>query len=69
VKSIRTSGVSAIFAEAQFNDALAVTIADETGVPVVTDLYTGTLGDPPADSYVGMMRWNADRIVSAITGS
>jgi ABC-type Zn uptake system ZnuABC Zn-binding protein ZnuA len=38
-------------------------------VPVVTDLYTGTLGDPPADSYVGMMRWNADRIVSAITGS
>jgi manganese/iron transport system substrate-binding protein len=69
VKSIRTSGVSAIFAEAQFNDALAVTIADETGVPVVTDLYTGTLGDPPADTYVGMMRWNADRIVSAITGS
>jgi manganese/iron transport system substrate-binding protein len=69
VDSIRSSGVSAIFAEAQFNDALAVTIADETGVPVVTDLFTGTLGDPPADTYVGMMTWNTDRIVSAITGS
>lgn len=68
VDAIRSSGVSAIFAEAQFNDALAVTIADETGVPVVKDLYTGTLGDPPADTYVGMMTWNADRIVSAITG-
>jgi manganese/iron transport system substrate-binding protein len=69
VDSIRSSGVSAIFAEAQFNDALAVTISDETGVQVVTDLYDGTLGDPPADSYVGMMTWDADRIVSAITGS
>jgi len=69
IESIRSMGVSAIFAEAQFNDALAVTIADETGVPVVTDLYTGTLGDPPADTYVGMMTWNADRVVSAITGS
>jgi manganese/iron transport system substrate-binding protein len=69
VDAIRSSGVSAIFAEAQFNDALAVTISDETGVPVVTDLYDGTLGDPPADSYVGMMKWDADRIVSAITGS
>lgn len=69
VESIRTSRVSAIFAEAQFNDALAVTIADETGVPVVTDLYDGTLGDPPADTYVGMMTWDADRIVAAISGS
>ncbi len=69
IESIRSTAVSAIFAEAQFNDALAHTIADETGVAVVTDLYTDTLGDPPADTYVGMMSWNADRVVSAITGS
>lgn len=69
IKSIRATGVSAIFAEAQFNDALAHTIAAETGVTVVTDLYTGTLGDPPADTYAGMMTWDADRVVSAITGS
>ncbi len=68
VQAIRSSGAKAIFAEAQFNDALAQTIAGETGVTVVSDLYDDTLGDPPADTYVGMMTWNTDRVVAAIGG-
>ncbi len=68
VETIRSSHATAIFAEAQFNDAIAQTIADETGVTIVTDLYTGTLGDPPANTYVGMMTSNADRIVVAVGG-
>ena len=32
--------------------------ADETGVTVVRDLYNDSLGDPPIDTYEGMMRWN-----------
>ena len=66
VRNIRSSGARAIFAEAQFSPELADTIAGETGATVVTDLYTDTLGDPPADTYVGMMRSNLDRILAAL---
>lgn len=68
VDRIRASGATVILAEAQFNDALAHAIAGETGATVVTDLYDGTLGDPPVDSYLGMMTWDADRIAEAMTG-
>ncbi len=68
VRRIRASGATAIFAEAQFNDALVRAIADEAGVRVVSDLYDDTLGNPPVDSYVGMMTWNTDRVVAAVEG-
>ena len=59
---MRASGARAIFAEAQFNDDLVQAIAADAGATVVRDLYDDTLGDPPADTYAGMMRWNADRV-------
>lgn len=66
VAAIRTAGVKAVFGEAQFSDKLVRTIADETGATVETNLYNDSLGDPPADSYLGMMRWNVERIVAAL---
>ena len=66
VSVIRDKGVKAIFAEAQFNDAIARTIADETGARVVSSLYTDSLGDAPKDTYVGMMRWNVDRVLEVL---
>ena len=63
---VRDKGVKAIFAEAQFNEALARTIADETGARVVSSLYTDSLGDAPEDTYVGMMRWNVDRVMEVL---
>jgi manganese/iron transport system substrate-binding protein len=66
VQAIRDAGVRAVFAEVQFSDRLARTIAEEAGVKVETRLYNDTLGDPPVDSYIGMMRWNADRIEEAV---
>jgi ABC-type Zn uptake system ZnuABC Zn-binding protein ZnuA len=68
VTKIRASGAKAIFAEAQFSPKLAETIGGETGATVVTDLYTDSVGDPPADTYEGMMRSNADRVVGALSG-
>ena len=35
-------------------------MAAETGVKVVTDLYTHSLG-PDAPTYLDMMRWNVTR--------
>jgi ABC-type Zn uptake system ZnuABC Zn-binding protein ZnuA len=66
VDAIRSSGARAVFIEAQFSPDLAETVADETGVTVVQDLYTDSLGDAPVDTYEGMMRWITDRTVEAL---
>lgn len=67
VSTIKREGIRAIFAEAQFNDALARAIAAETNAVVVSNLYTDTLGDAPLDSYVAMMRSDVDKVVAALT--
>ena len=68
IREMRTSGVKVIFSEAQFNDALVQAIASDAGAVVVNDLYDDTLGDPPADTYAGMMAQNADKVVEAVRG-
>jgi ABC-type Zn uptake system ZnuABC Zn-binding protein ZnuA len=67
IDAIRASGAKAVFSEAQFNDQLARTIAEEGGVSVESDLYSDSLGDPPADTYEGIIRWDVERIVAALT--
>jgi ABC-type Zn uptake system ZnuABC Zn-binding protein ZnuA len=69
VAKVRSSGAKAIFAEAQFSPKLADTIAGETGATVVTDLYTDSVGDAPADTYLGLMGSNLDRVVAALAKS
>jgi zinc/manganese transport system substrate-binding protein/manganese/iron transport system substrate-binding protein len=68
VQTVKAAHVKAVFGEAQFSPKLTQTLADEAGVQrVVTDLYNDSLGDPPADTYLGMMRYNVERIVQALT--
>jgi ABC-type Zn uptake system ZnuABC Zn-binding protein ZnuA len=67
VEKIKEEQVVAIFSEAQVSPRLAETLAREAGVKtIVADLPTDSLGDPPADSYVGMMRVIVDKIVQAL---
>jgi ABC-type Zn uptake system ZnuABC Zn-binding protein ZnuA len=67
VEKVRAAKVPAIFSEAQFNPKLVQTVADEAGVPrVVTNLQNDALGPAPADTYLGMMRWNMQQIVDAL---
>lgn len=66
IRVVRERNIRAIFAEAQFSDALVRTIADETGARVVSSLYTDSTGDPPQDTYLGMMRWNVERVMEAL---
>lgn len=68
VRIIREGGVHAIFAEAQFNEDLVRTLADETGATVVSDLYSDSVGDAPGDTYAGMMAWNLERVAAALAG-
>jgi ABC-type Zn uptake system ZnuABC Zn-binding protein ZnuA len=65
IGAIRATGAPAIFLETGSNDSLAQEVARETGVQVVTDLYTHSLGENAA-TYLDMMRWNVQRIVEAL---
>jgi manganese/iron transport system substrate-binding protein len=67
VDRVKAAHVKAVFSEAQFSPKLTQTLADEAGVQqVITDLYNDSLGDPPADSYIGMMRYDVGRMVQAL---
>ena len=67
IDAIRETGVKAIFSEAQFPNDLVERIAAETGATVEADLYNDSLGDPPVDTYEGLIRWDIEKIVAALT--
>ena len=67
VDKVKAAHVGAVFSEAQFSPKLTETLAQEAGITrVVTTLYTDALGDAPADTYLGLMRWNVDQVVAAL---
>ena len=68
VDLIRSSGAPAIFLETGANAQLAQQLHDETGIAVVTDIYTHsiTAADGNAPSYLDMMRYNTEMIVAAL---
>jgi ABC-type Zn uptake system ZnuABC Zn-binding protein ZnuA len=65
MRAIRATGAPAVFMETGNAPDLAKQLARETGIAVVTDLYTHSLG-PDAPTYIDMMHWNTDRIVEAL---
>ena len=67
VDTVKAAHVKAVFSEAQFSPKLSETLALEAGISnVVTTLYNDALGPAPADTYLGLMRWNVDQIVPAL---
>ena len=71
VHEIEEAGVNVVFTEVQISDALAVAVSDEAGARVVGGLHTGSLGPEGMDSgtYLGMMRYDVDIIVNALSAS
>jgi ABC-type Zn uptake system ZnuABC Zn-binding protein ZnuA len=66
VAAIRDNHVHVVASEVQFSDKLARTVADETGATIVSDLYDDSLGDPPIDSYEGLVRYDLERLVAGL---
>ena len=64
---IEEYGVPAIFGETTVSERIAQSIADESGADLVR-LYSGSLGveGSGADTYIGMVRTNVERIVGAL---
>lgn len=68
---IRDEGVSVIFVNTAESARLAEAIANEIGSDVAVEpLYVESLGEPGsgAETYVGMMLTNAQRIANALAG-
>src|SRR5579859_4450388 len=65
---IKSAGVHAIFTENIENSAVINQVAQESGVKVPPPLYTDALGQPgtPGETYLKMMRYNIDTIVTAL---
>ncbi|MDP2289498.1 MAG: metal ABC transporter substrate-binding protein [Actinomycetota bacterium] len=66
---IKAKGVTAIFANTDSAKSLAKAVAGEVGYPVdVVELYVDTLGAPGsgADTYLGYMQTDAQRIAEAL---
>jgi len=64
IDAVRSSGVPAVFAQAEDDPSVMERIADETGVEVVDDLYVESPG--PAETYEMMLRHDAELIRTAL---
>lgn len=62
------TGAPAVFLEAGANPQLANQLAQETGIKIVSDLYTHSVdpADANAPTYLDMMRYNTRKIVDAL---
>lgn len=69
IDAIVAAGVPAVFMENVGNPGLMEQIAENAGVVLAPPLYTDALGDidTAGSSYLGMMRFNTETIVSALT--
>ncbi len=69
---IEAEGIPAIFAETTQSTELAEALAGEVGGEVaIVELFTESLGEPGsgAETYIDLMRTNAELIVAALTGA
>jgi zinc/manganese transport system substrate-binding protein len=71
IDQIRETGARALFVETVSDPRLIAQIGDETGLTVSGTLYSDALSDldGPAGTYLDMMRYNADAIIAALSGS
>ena len=69
-RTIRRTGVRAVFPEESVNPRLARRIAADTGAAVGGRLYGDTLGPAgsPGATYAGMLAANASRLVRGMSG-
>jgi zinc/manganese transport system substrate-binding protein/manganese/iron transport system substrate-binding protein len=67
VRLARSQHVRAVFAEHEYSDKLALTLAASAGGLKVAFLYDDSLGTgPPVNTYIGMIDTDTDTIASAL---
>lgn len=69
IEYMQDNNVKAVFMENISNPKLVEQIARETGAKVGKTLYSDALAKAPhaADTYMGMMKWNTEALLEALT--
>ncbi|WP_042203179.1 metal ABC transporter substrate-binding protein [Paenibacillus camerounensis] len=67
---IEDNSIPALFLETSVNPKTMETISAETGVPVHSKIFTDSLAKEgeEGDTYLGMMKWNIDKVVEGLSG-
>ena len=70
-KVIREHNIPAIFVESTINPKLINQLATDNDISIGGELYADSLGDEqsPADTYINMLRYNTETIVTALSQS
>jgi len=70
IGALKKAGAPAVFLDMGANPQLGQQVAHEAGIPVVTELFTHSLTDAsgPAPTYLEMMRYDVNAVVSALAG-
>lgn len=68
-KTIKDTGVPAVFIESTINPKLLKQIAEDNGVKIGGELFSDSIGskESEADSYLKMLKHNTDVIVNALS--
>lgn len=66
IRQIKREGIKAVFAENIKDTRMVDRIAKETGVRVSGKLYSDALGGAPANTYIGMYRYNVKALTDAM---
>lgn len=71
IQMARDTGVAGVFIENMSSSVMAQQVARESGVLMGGTLYADALGpvDQPASTYLGMISWNAGRLVYVLKQS
>lgn len=66
IRQIKREGIKAVFAENIKDTRMVDRIAKETGVRVSGKLYSDALSSAPANTYIGMYRYNVKALTDAM---
>ena len=66
IRQIKREGIKAVFTENIKDTRMVDRIAKETGVNVSGKLYSDALGGAPANTYIGMYRYNVKALTDAM---
>lgn len=69
LKIIQDNDVKALFVETSINPKTMETVSNETGVPIYSKIFTDSLAKEgeEGDTYISMMKWNIDHVISGLS--
>lgn len=71
INIINENQVTALFLETSVNPKTMETVANETGIPIHSKIFTDSLAKQgeEGDTYIKMIKWNIDKVVEGLSNN